>query len=253
MQTVTSDIWLYSLLSVSFVSLISLAGVLTLSFSRKFLNRIILILVSFAVGSLLGGAFIHLLPEAFSSDLNTLVVSGAVLLGIVLFFVLEKFLRWRHCHHETTEDHVHPVVPMNIFGDAMHNFVDGILIGVSYAVSIPLGFATTVAVLLHEIPQEIGDFGILVHGGLSVRKALFVNFAVSLTSFLGVVLALMIGSTMENFALYFLPLTAGGFIYIAGSDLIPELQDSTDAASSIIQLFALVGGITIMFGLTTLF
>ncbi len=253
MQAITSETWLYALLSVLIVSLISLVGVVTLSFSRKFLNRIILFLVSFAVGSLLGGAFIHLLPEAFASDLDTLTVSGSVLSGIVLFFVLEKFLRWRHCHHETTEDHVHPVVPMNIFGDAMHNFIDGILIGVSYAVSIPMGFATTVAVLLHEIPQEIGDFGILVHGGLTVRKALIFNFAISLTSFIGVVLALMIGSSVENFALYLLPLTAGGFIYIAGSDLIPELHDNTDVTSSIIQLLALLCGIAIMFGLTALF
>ena len=253
MHPITGNTWLYALVSVLIVSIISLAGVMTLSFSRKFLNRIILILVSFAVGSLLGGAFIHLLPEAFASDLNTLTVSGAVLSGIVLFFVLEKFMRWRHCHHETTEDHVHPVVPMNIFGDAMHNLIDGILIGVSYAVSIPLGFATTVAVLLHEIPQEIGDFGILIHGGLTVRKALLVNFAVSLTSFIGVVLALMIGSTMENFALFLLPLTAGGFIYIAGSDLIPELHHNTNVTSSIIQLLALLSGIAIMFGLTTLF
>ncbi len=253
MQAITGDTWLYALLSVLIVSLISLAGVVTLSFSRKFLNRIILFLVSFAVGGLLGGAFIHLLPEAFASDLNTLTVSGAVLSGIVLFFVLEKFLRWRHCHHETTEEHIHPVVPMNIFGDAMHNFIDGILIAVSYAVSIPLGFATTVAVLLHEIPQEIGDFGILVHGGLTVRKALLFNFASALTSFIGVVLALMIGSAVENFTLYLLPLTAGGFIYIAGSDLIPELHDDTDITSSIIQLLALLGGIAIMFGLTAVF
>ena len=249
MPTITSDTWLYALLSVLIVSLISLVGVVTLSFSRKFLNRIILFLVSFAVGSLLGGAFIHLLPEAFASDLNTFAVSGSVLFGIVLFFVLEKFLRWRHCHHETTKDHVHPVVPMNIFGDAMHNFIDGILIGVSYAVSIPMGFATTVAVLLHEIPQEIGDFGILVHGGLTVRKALIFNFASALTSFVGVTLALILGSSMENFALFLLPLTAGGFIYIAGSDLIPELHHDTDLISSIIQLLALLGGIAIMFGL----
>ncbi|MFQ6676929.1 MAG: ZIP family metal transporter [Fidelibacterota bacterium] len=253
MQEITGEIWAYALGSVLIVSLISLVGIVTLTFSRVFLNKILLFLVSFAVGSLLGGAFIHLIPEAFDSDLDTLVVSGAVLSGIVLFFVLEKFLRWRHCHHETTENHVHPVVPMNIFGDAMHNFIDGILIGISYAVSIPIGLATTVAVLLHEIPQEIGDFGILVHGGLTVRKALFFNYASALTSFLGVVIALMLGSSMENFALFLLPLTAGGFIYIAGSDLIPELHDNTDISISILQLIALLGGIGVMFGLTAIF
>ncbi|HIA90837.1 MAG TPA: ZIP family metal transporter [Candidatus Marinimicrobia bacterium] len=252
-SSITSQTWLYALGSVLLVSLVSLAGAATLSLSRSFLKRILLFLVSFAVGSLLGGAFIHLLPEAFASDLNPLVVSGSVLAGIILFFILEKFFRWRHCHQETTADHVHPVVPMNIFGDAMHNFIDGILIGVTYAVSIPLGMATTVAVLLHEIPQEIGDFSILIHGGLTVKKALLFNFASALTAVIGVVLALMLGTSMEGVLLYFLPMTAGGFIYIAGSDLIPELHHNTDVKISILQLLALLGGIAIMFGLATAF
>jgi len=252
-SSITSQTWLYALGSVLLVSLVSLAGAATLSLSRSFLKRILLFLVSFAVGSLLGGAFIHLLPEAFASDLNPLVVSGSVLAGIILFFILEKFFRWRHCHQETTADHVHPVVPMNIFGDAMHNFIDGILIGVTYAVSIPLGMATTVAVLLHEIPQEIGDFSILIHGGLTVKKALLFNFASALTAVIGVVLALMLGTSMEGVLLYFLPMTAGGFIYIAGSDLIPELHHNTDVKISILQLLALLGGIVIMFGLATAF
>ena len=253
MTSITSQTWLYALGSVLLVSLVSLAGAATLSLSRSFLKRILLFLVSFAVGSLLGGAFIHLLPEAFASDLNPLVVSGSVLAGIILFFILEKFFRWRHCHQETTADHVHPVVPMNIFGDAMHNFIDGILIGVTYAVSIPLGMATTVAVLLHEIPQEIGDFSILIHGGLTVKKALLFNFASALTAVIGVVMALMLGTSMEGVLLYFLPMTAGGFIYIAGSDLIPELHHNTDVKISILQLLALLGGIAIMFGLATAF
>ena len=253
MTSITSQTWLYALGGVLLVSLVSLAGAATLSLSRSFLKRILLFLVSFAVGSLLGGAFIHLLPEAFASDLNPLVVSGSVLAGIILFFILEKFFRWRHCHQETTADHVHPVVPMNIFGDAMHNFIDGILIGVTYAVSIPLGMATTVAVLLHEIPQEIGDFSILIHGGLTVKKALLFNFASALTSVIGVVLALMLGTSMEGVLLYFLPMTAGGFIYIAGSDLIPELHHNTDVKISILQLLALLGGIAIMFGLAIAF
>lgn len=250
---ITGQTWQYALGSVLLVSLVSLMGAFTLSLSRNFLKRILFFLVSFAVGSLLGGAFIHLLPEAFASDLDPMSVSLSVLGGIILFFVLEKFFRWRHCHHETTDDHVHPVVPMNIFGDAMHNLIDGVLIGVSYSVSIPLGMATTVAVFLHEIPQEIGDFGILIHGGLTVKKALMFNFASALTSVIGVVLALMIGSAMDETMLYFIPLTAGGFIYIAGSDLIPELHHNTDVKISILQLLALLGGIAIMFGLATAF
>jgi zinc and cadmium transporter len=155
MTAITGQTWLYALGSVLLVSLVSLAGVATLSLSRNLLNRILLFLVSFAVGSLLGGAFIHLLPEAFASDLNPIAVSGSVLGGIILFFILEKFFRWRHCHHETTEDHVHPVVPMNIFGDAMHNFIDGILIGVSYAVSIPLGWLRLLLFCSMKFPKRL--------------------------------------------------------------------------------------------------
>ena len=250
---ITVQTWQYALGSVLLVSLTSLIGALTLSLSRDFLKRILLFLVSFAVGSLLGGAFIHLLPEAFASELDSMSVSLSVLGGIVFFFVLEKFFRWRLCHHEPTDEHVHTMVPMNIFGDAMHNLIDGVLIGVSYSVSIPLGMATTVAVLLHEIPQEIGDFGTLIYGGLTVRKALLFNFASGLTSVIGVVLALMVGTGMEETMLYFIPLTAGGFIYIAGSDLIPELHHNTDIKISILQLLSLLGGIAIMFGLATAF
>ena len=149
---ITGQTWQYALGSVLLVSLVSLMGAFTLSLSRDFLKRILFFLVSFAVGSLLGGAFIHLLPEAFASDLDPMSVSLSVLGGIILFFVLEKFFRWRHCHHETTEDHVHPVVPMNIFGDAMHNLIDGVLIGVSYSVSIPLGW-----------PQQLQYFSTKFH------------------------------------------------------------------------------------------
>ena len=157
------------------VSLVSLVGLVTLSISRKLLDRIMTYLVSFATGSLFGGALIHLLPEAFASASNPLHVSLWTIGGLATFFVMEKFFRWRHCHHPTTNEHVHPIVPMNIFGDAMHNFIDGVLIAISYSASIPLGVATTVAVLFHEIPQEISDYSILINGGLSVKKALMVN------------------------------------------------------------------------------
>jgi zinc and cadmium transporter len=240
------EIWIYSLMSVVIVSLISLIGVFTLALKRKFLESILLILVSFAVGGLFGDAFMHLIPEAFEKLGIRPIVSLLVLLGILIFFVLEKFIRWRHCHVPTSKAHPHPVVFMNLIGDGVHNLLDGMVIAASYMVSFPIGLATTLAVILHEIPQEIGDFGILLHGGLSTRRALFFNFLSALTAILGAVLSLTIGPFIKDYALIVLPVTAGGFIYMAGSDLIPELHLENDVRISIAQFCAIALGIGIM-------
>ncbi|MBT3676209.1 MAG: ZIP family metal transporter [Candidatus Marinimicrobia bacterium] len=236
----------YTILSVLLVSLVSLVGLVTLSISRKLLDRIMTYLVSFATGSLFGGALIHLLPEAFASASNPLHVSLWTIGGLATFFVMEKFFRWRHCHHPTTNEHVHPIVPMNIFGDAMHNFIDGVLIAISYSASIPLGVATTVAVLFHEIPQEISDYSILINGGLSVKKALMVNLMSASLAMVGALFALQMGKSITGFTDALVPITAGGFLYIAGSDLIPELHHNTDAKKSFIQLLMLVAGVAVM-------
>ena len=236
----------YTILSVLLVSLVSLAGLVTLSMSRKLLDRIMTYLVSFATGSLFGGALIHLLPEAYASASNPLHVSLWTIGGLATFFVMEKFFRWRHCHHPTTDEHVHPVVPMNIFGDGMHNFIDGVLIAISYSASIPLGISTTVAVLFHEIPQEISDYSILINGGLSMKKALLVNLMTASLALVGAMFALQMGKSITGFTDALVPITAGGFLYIAGSDLIPELHHNTDAKKSIIQLLMLIAGVTVM-------
>jgi zinc and cadmium transporter len=159
---------------------------------------------------------------------------------------MEKFFRWRHCHHPTTKEHLHPIVPMNIFGDTIHNFIDGILIAISFTASIPLGIATSVAVLFHEIPQEISDFSILIKGGLSVKKALLVNILGALVSFFGALIALQMGEHINGFTNALIPFTAGGFIYIAGSDLIPELHHNTEISKSFIQLIMLIFGVFTM-------
>lgn len=236
----------YTILSVLLVSLVSLAGLITLSMSRKLLDRIMTYLVSFATGSLFGGALIHLLPEAYASASNPLHVSLWTIGGLATFFVMEKFFRWRHCHHPTTDEHVHPVVPMNIFGDGMHNFIDGVLIAISYSASIPLGISTTVAVLFHEIPQEISDYSILINGGLSMKKALLVNLMTASLALVGAMFALQMGKSITGFTDALVPITAGGFLYIAGSDLIPELHHNTDAKKSIIQLLMLIAGVAVM-------
>ncbi len=245
-NSITIETWGYTLGSVFVVSCISLAGIFTLSLSGKILSRLMVYMVSFAAGTLFGGAFIHLLPKAFAEAGNPIFVSIWTIVGLMTFFIMEKFFRWRHCHIPTSEEHVHPIVPMNVIGDGMHNFIDGVLIGVSFTVSVPLGMATTAAVIFHEIPQEIGDFGILVHGGLSVKKALWLNFLSALMAVLGAVSALWLGDIISGFTDMMIPITAGGFIYIAGSDLIPEMHHATEIKKSLLQFIMMISGIAIM-------
>lgn len=238
--------WIYSIVSVFLISLVSLIGVLALSLNRDRLAKLTLFLVSFAVGGLFGDAFIHLLPESFQELGTNLSVSLYVISGILIFFVLEKFLRWRHCHIPTSEEHMHPLATINLVGDAVHNLIDGMLVGASYMVSLPIGIATTLAVIMHEIPQEVGDFGVLIHGGLSVKKALALNFLSALTAMLGVILAIVLGSEIEGFSLSLLPITAGGFLYIAGSDLIPELHHEVKVLRSLLQFVMILLGVGVM-------
>ena len=167
------------------------------------------------------------------------------------FFVLEKFSRWQHCHIPTSSEHAHhahPVVALNLIGDAVHNLIDGMIIAASFSASIPIGITTTLAVLLHEIPQEIGDFGILIHGGLSVQKALLFNFFSALTSLVGAIIILVTGPWIASYSVYLLPITAGGFLYIAGSDLIPELHHGSDVkiSTSVGQFLMIILGIGVM-------
>lgn len=243
------EVWIYAIASVVLISLISLVGVFTLAMKPGLLNRFIFIMVSFAVGGLLGDAFIHLIPESAEKLGSVFAASVFVLVGVMIFFILEKFILWRHCHMQTTEDHPHPVVFMNLIGDGVHNMFDGMAVGASYIISIPLGIATTIAVILHEIPQEIGDFGILVHGGLTPWRALLLNLLSALLAIAGAIIALVIGSHVSNFLVVLLPITAGGFIYMAGSDLIPSLHDEMDFPKAWLQLVFILLGIAIMFSL----
>ena len=239
-------VWLFTFLSVVLVSLVSLIGVFFISLDEARLKKILLFMVSFAVGALFGDTFIHLLPEAYEKIGGGLSTPLLVLSGILIFFVLEKFIRWRHCHIPTSDHHVHPMVTMNLVGDMVHNFIDGILIAASFSVSIPIGIATTFAVVLHEIPQEMGDFGVLVHGGLSIRKALLFNFLFALSAIVGAVSTLILGPKVEGFSLSMLPITAGGFVYLAGSDLIPELQKEVEWSRSVKQFLSIILGVGVM-------
>jgi zinc and cadmium transporter len=240
-----ASVWLYTMGSVLLVSLASFAGVLFIAMDEKRLRRVLLFLVSFAAGALLGGAFLHLLPESAEYGMKS-STSIFILCGILGFFVLEKIICWRHCHIPTSEDHPHPVGLMNLVGDGFHNLIDGMIIAGSYLVNPALGISTTLAVILHEIPQEIGDFGILVHAGYSIRRALMFNFISALTAVWGAILVLSIGLKTEAVSRFLVPFTIGGFVYIATADLIPELKKETNLQKSSLQLLFLLLGAGVM-------
>lgn len=240
----------YAIISVLIVSLISLVGLLTISIKINKLKKLLIYMVSFSAGALFGDVFFHLLPEIVEPKGFTLKIALSLLLGILLSFLLEKVINWRHCHiHPKSKDHIHPFAIMNLFGDAVHNFIDGLIIGASYLVSFPVGFATTLAVIFHEIPQEIGDFGVLLHGGFKKRKALLFNFLTALTSIIGAIVSFLLNNYVENLTLFLIPFAAGSFIYIAGSDLIPELHKEVKVKNSILQFIFIILGLLVMIGL----
>lgn len=244
--------YIYALLGVVVVSVVSLVGVFTLSIKEEIIRKYIFLLVSLAVGALLGDAFIHLIPEAFENSTNPLAVSLLIIVGIVVFFVLEKFMHWHHHGDDAQEHGIHPVGKMMLFSDGIHNFIDGVIIGISFLVSIPLGMATILAVILHEIPQEIGDFAVLLHAGYTRKRALWLNFLSALSAVFGTLLAFVLGEAGEDFINWVLPFAAGGFIYIAVADLMPELHKTKKINYSFFQLLSLILGVALMVGLVFL-
>lgn len=239
--------WTYSLLSVGLVSLISLVGVLSILLGGRRLDRLLPLLISLAVGALLGDALVHLLPKAFQDSASPSLTSLYVLLGILLFLLLERYLHWHHEHHAQPGSPVHPVAYINLVSEGAHNFLDGVIIGASYLVSAPIGLATTLAVLLHELPQELGDFGILVHAGLTPRRALLLNLLAALLAVVGALISLLLGPAVTDYAQFMLPFIAGGFIYIAGADLIPELHHEHGLPGSLAQLAMILTGVGLMY------
>lgn len=246
-------VWFNSIISVLSVSAISLLGVLIFTHKNNYMNKPLIFLVSFSAGALFGDAFIHLIPEAIDANGFNVQVSLLILVGIIVSFGIETFLQWRHCHIPTSSDHPHSFAYMNLFGDAIHNFIDGLIIGGSYLASISLGITTTIAIILHEIPQEIGDFGVLLYGGFTKSRALIFNVLTALVAVLGTSVALLVELRIHAFISLLIPFAAGNFIYIAGSDLIPELHsEEMDFVTSAMQLSAFVLGILMLFALSLL-
>lgn len=243
---------LFSLAGVIVVSLISLTAIVVLFVSETFLRQVLFFLVSLSVGALFGDAFVHLIPDSFA-DLTTEGLAPILILsGILLFFALEKFLHWHHHHAEEGEpaDHtIHPVGPMVILADILHNFIDGVVIAASFYLSTTAGIATTIAVVLHEIPHEIGNVALLIHAGFSRMRAVLINCFSALSSILGALLVILISTKAVSFVSFLIPLAAGGFIYIAGSDLVPELHKDAGIKKALLQLIGILIGILIMFAL----
>ena len=218
-------------------------GLFTLSLKEKLFEKILFTLIALSAGALMGGAFLHLIPEAIE-EFNDPQIFLYVLVGFVLFFLMEKLLHWRHCHEGKCPEHTFAY--MNLLGDVVHNFIDGLTIAASFIVNPSLGFVTALAVALHEIPQEIGDFGVLIYGGFSKKKALILNFSIALTAILGGIFGFFLSNTI-NLNRFLLPFAAGGFIYIASSDLIPEIKKETDRKKSFLSFTIFILGILLMY------
>jgi zinc and cadmium transporter len=248
-----------ALASVVIVSLVSLVGLVTISMDEARLRRLAAVFISFAVGALLGDSFIHLIPQSFAPEAGSrtaLQSSLLVLAGVMGFFVIEKLLLHRHgVLHEQfhgRESIGRPgLAAINLLGDGIHNFIDGLMIGASYLVSPAIGLSTSIAVLFHEIPQELGDFGILIHSGLRVRTAVLLNLASASLAILGAAISLILGTVArEGITTALIPITAGGFVYLAAADLIPELQHDRSVRALLTQTGLISSGIAIM-GLLT--
>lgn len=239
----------YILLFTFIGSIGALIGGLILLSHRKFALKISHFLASFAAGTLLGAAFFDLLPEAaHEGEEKGVDIFFWALFGIILFFLIERFIHWFH-HHEEFHEHEKEsksTLPLIIIGDTVHNFIDGVVIAATFMVSIPLGVVTTLAVFAHELPQEIGDFGLMLHKGLARRKIILVNVISASVAFAGAIITYLLGNILEDYIPVFLALTAGFFIYIATSDLIPEIHYERRRGFAVIEsLLLIVGVITI--------
>lgn len=239
-----SEVWLYSIISVLLVSAVSLVGVFALGLKQNFIKSILFYLVSFSAGALLGDVFLHIFPEMAEAGFG--VREGWYFIaGILIFFVLERWILWHHSHREHDEK-IHSVAYLTMAGDTLHNFVDGIVIAASFLVSKEIGIASTIAVILHEIPQEIGQYAILVHGGWSRAKALGYNLLSGLAAVVGALIVLLFAQGLEEPPTYLIAFAGASFIYIALSDLVPELHEEVGIKRSIIQFIWFIFGIGLM-------
>ncbi len=262
-------------LTIFLIGSLSLIGLFMISIREKTLDRILFILVAFATGTILASALFDLIPESIH-HLEELNSGGAgiaenlvfvfIIFGFVIFFVIERFIYWFHGHAHENENKlvcytglgegedfslsrssgVKSFALLNLIGDGLHNYLDGIIIMVAFLSGTRNGIIITLAVLFHEFPQEIGDFGILLYGGFSKKKALFFNFLSGMIALLGGLTAFFLSNTIDMFNLFFLAFSGGGFLYIASTELMPELIKEKDLKKSIVQALIFICGIILI-------
>jgi len=236
------NVLLWILLMTSINGLLAFAGAIFYYVFKKNINKILIYLVSFTTGALLGGAFFHFIPEALEK-ISILQTTLIVISGFFIFLLLENYLHWHHCHNGKCDKH--PYVYLLLWGDGIHNFIDGLIIAGSFLISIPFGIVSSILIMIHELPQEISDFGVLVHGGLEERKALIYNFLSQLTAVLGGIIGFFSLKAGE-LSIYLLPFAAGGFIYIAVADLIPEIFKEKNLKKKIYNSAIIILGLLVL-------
>ena len=240
-------IWI--VITTFLISLISFIGILVLFLKESILSNILLILVAFSAGALIGGAFLHLIPEAILqtgiNEASLLIVFTYLIVGFCFFFILEQIIRWHH-HHATTHSQIMPLSYLILLSDGIHNFIDGLVIAASFMISFSIGISAALAIALHEIPQEIGDFGVLVFGGIKNTKALILNFMTAITVVLGGVIGYFLRGWIGESIIFLLPFAAGNFIYIASTDLIPEIRFKESSLRSLLRFIVFISGIGVM-------
>ena len=236
-------------MAILIVSLLSIAAVLPLAYFSKH-KKVIKLLVAFAAGALIGDVFLHMIPEMVEHHFAA-SHSLAIIAGIIGLFIFEQIFHWRHCHNEFSDKHKHSSVAVSsLTADFFHNFIDGVLIASAFFVDIELGIATTLAVVFHELPQEIGDFAILINAKMQKRKAILLNFLTSLSAFAGAILFIIFSDSLLELTEYVIAFGAGAFLYLAIADLLPEIKHENCDSGIIFKLLFFILGVVVMFFLT---
>jgi zinc and cadmium transporter len=231
------------------MSTIALIGSVTVVLREETLKKLLLPLVALAAGTLLGGAFFHMIPAAVDKLGNAVGMYVWVLAGFGLFLGLEQFLHWHHCHRAPSEHR--PLTYLILIADALHNFIGGLAVAGAFLIDVRVGISAWIAAAAHEIPQELGDFGILIHGGWKKGKALLYNLLSALTFLIGGIIAY--GASLKTDVTFLLPFAAGNFIYIAAADLIPEIKHEENATLNVIHLLSFLLGIGLLLAVRLIF
>jgi zinc and cadmium transporter len=240
-------LWIFA--SGILMSAIALVGSITLFFSEATLKKLLLPLVALAAGTLLGGALLHMIPAAIEKGGNQPSIYLWILLGFTIFLALEQFLHWHHCHRAPSEHR--PLTYLILIADGVHNFIGGLAVAGAFLIDVRVGISTWLAAAAHEVPQELGDFGILIHGGWKKGRALLYNFLSALTFLVGGIVAY--GASFTFDVTFLLPFAAGNFIYIAAADLIPEIKHEENPKLNAVHFCSFIIGLALLLGVRLVF